>query len=136
MWNYDRPELRCFGFIRVVGRILNFLFVDTLLAGYFFADDGTCEAIISSESRCLSLRSIDGLEHLCVWSGGSCVFNQNIGSTLTSTMLLTVIISVCAVPFDFLVDLMITQVKPLIHDLVRRSSNDFPPVSPQSPLGS
>jgi hypothetical protein len=93
------------------------LFIDTVLAGLFFADDGTCETF-STKSACLTTSSLDQLDTLCVWTADnngdySCSFNEGIGQSAYSILILTTVIAVITVAFDAIFYFMLKKVKNL-----------------------
>jgi hypothetical protein len=99
-------------FIIVVGLIINFLFCDTILSVLFFYDDGTC-GTYTAESNCLSQMSLDELETLCVWdsSTSTCSFNDHVGQTFLSTLILTGIITAFSIPFQIFYESMVNAIR-------------------------
>jgi hypothetical protein len=79
-WTYPSHIFRSSKWVIAMGIVLNMLFVDTILASLFFADDNTCEGF-KTKSDCLNLNSLDQINNLCVWDKHlyACSFNQNIG---------------------------------------------------------
>jgi hypothetical protein len=96
--------------IECVGLIINFLFVDTVMAVLFFFDDGTCETY-TSKIQCLTQTSLDQQDTLCLWDGQACSFNPNIGQTFTSTLILTGIITAIAIPFELFFSSMVEAIR-------------------------
>jgi hypothetical protein len=100
------PE-RNFAYIRFttgMTRIINFLFVDTILAGLFFVDTGAC-GVHTNEKDCTFVRSLSQIEPLCVynfdhtgWYNASQTFNRTgyieIGTTSINASLYTTPIDV------------------------------------------
>jgi hypothetical protein len=84
-----------------IGLLVNFLFVDTLVAVLFFYNDGTCDTY-KAKNVCLSLLSLDFEDPLCEWHAETevCSFNYGIGNTFRSTLVLTAVMKVITVPFQ------------------------------------
>jgi hypothetical protein len=98
--------------IQVVGLIINMLFVDTILSVLFFYDDGSCGTYIT-EDACVALTSLDPDQTLCVWSAtsSSCSFNDSVGGTFESTLILTAIITTMAIPFQMFFESMVDAIR-------------------------
>lgn len=98
--------------------MINFIFIDTVLAGLFFVDKGQC-AQYMTEATCLQTKSLDQVDTLCLWTPPcddgfpsiSCTFNSDVGSTFFASLVLTNVISVVTVPFDAFVDFMVENVR-------------------------
>lgn len=92
------------------------LFIDTVLAGLFFADDGRCESY-TTRDKCLLTKSLDQLDTLCSWTEQDgtevCMFNQSIGQSFYSLLVQTTIISIITVFFDMAFYYMLKKVKNL-----------------------
>jgi hypothetical protein len=93
-----------------VGLLINFLFIDTIMAVLFFFDDGTCESY-AVQSQCLTQMSLDQQDTLCVWDGDACSFNPNIGQSFTSTLILTAIITGISIPFQLFFSSMVEAIR-------------------------
>jgi len=117
-YSSDR-DYRSVRWVRAMGRVLHMLFIDTILSGLFFADDGTCENY-TSKSTCLATSSLDQINTLCVWdSSDGCSFNSDIGSSVFTTLLLTTIITIITIPFDTLFYFMLRKAKDLAETKAR-----------------
>lgn len=107
--------------------VINFIFIDTILAGLFFVDTGQC-AHYNTEASCVEIKSLDKIDSLCIWhapSGaiaGSCTFNTNIGSSFLPTLILTNAISVVSAPFDSFVNFLVGKVRDYVLIVVLESS--------------
>jgi hypothetical protein len=112
-YNSER-DYRTVRWVILMGKVTNYLLIDTLLAYYFFADNGKCESI-TNKSFCLDPRSIDHLDQLCAWDDlhRSCAFNRNVGNSTLSCLILTTIITILAVPVDQLFVFMVRKVEKL-----------------------
>jgi hypothetical protein len=119
-YNPER-DYRSVRWLLIVGKITNFLLVDTILAALFFADNGQCESFVT-KSSCLQLRSLDQLDTLCVWDDlhRNCDFNHDIGNTALSTLILTTIITIITVPFDQFFMVIVRQVEHFFVDYYSR----------------
>jgi hypothetical protein len=109
-------DYRALRWVSAMGRLLTILFVDTILASLFFADDGTCEKFIIKED-CLRTRSLDQVDTLCAWDDSeyppTCSFNNNMGSNFFTILILTLIITTVTIPFNKMANLMIQQIREL-----------------------
>jgi len=122
-----------------MGKIINFMFIDTILVGLFFNDDGTCGSF-TSETSCHELRSLDQIDTLCHWNfdktgyeaavlenGGvladangvplleffqTCKFNQLSTEFLPNLVLVMVLTTFC-VPLDKFVTYLVYNVAAL-----------------------
>ena len=117
-----------------MGKVCNFLFVDTILSALFFADDGTCETF-QTEEDCLFLRALSQVDSLCEWEFdydtfynatvyynvsvenpvyngtdlsllfGSCSFS-GASSEFMPTLILVIVITIFTIPFDRIVEFL------------------------------
>ena len=118
-----------------MGKVLNFLFIDTILAGLFFADDGSCE-LYTNESECEFTRALNQVDSLCTWTFdtegynnltayynatsfngtelaplfGSCAFTT-MSEDFMALLLLTIMLTTFTVPLDAMVDAMVGKVE-------------------------
>jgi len=131
-----------------MGKIMNFMFIDTILAGLFFVDDGTC-ATHSNETDCIWLRSLNQVDSLCAWNfneagyknatsfyGGTvdyagqdlkekfhtCEFNE-LGSDFISSVILCVCITCFVVPLDIMFEIIISNIEGL-YFLILKERDD------------
>ena len=103
-----------------MGKIINFLFIGTVLAIYLIPDDETCQKYTSSES-CERRRSIDVEETLCLWDDeiNSCSANEEGSATFKATALICLLINVFVGPLDAMLRYFIRPVKTI---LIRRNN--------------
>jgi hypothetical protein len=132
-------------FLVGMGKVVNFMFIDAILAGLFFHDDGTCGSF-KSENSCGFLRSLDQVDPLCIWSFdqdgydaaisenhghlvdadgvklteffGTCSFNE-LGEDFVPLLIVTIILTTLTVPFDKLVEYLVANIAALFE-----STND------------
>jgi hypothetical protein len=109
-YNNER-KVKSSRWISATGRILNILFISTIIAKYFHADDGKCEKFLI-ESTCLSVNTLDQLSTLCVWNSqeDSCWFHTPTYGFLES-MILALVITIIVIPFDKLFNLAVFKVR-------------------------
>ena len=126
----------CFG----MTKIINFLFVDTILAGLFFADDGTCETY-PTEETCTFLRSLNQVDSLCQWKFdyegyanatayynatsfngtelaplyGTCSFSV-MSSEFVPTLLLVIVLTIFTIPLDQITQHWVTETQNLLFE--------------------
>jgi hypothetical protein len=124
-------------FTNGMAKIVNFLFVDTILAGLFFADDGTCETY-TNEEDCTFQRALSQVDSLCEWDFdsesfynatvyynvtaehpvfngtdlyqyySSCTFGGE-SSNFMSTLILVLVIAVVTVPFNQMSEYLVKE---------------------------
>jgi hypothetical protein len=121
-------------FVLGMTKVMNFIFVDTILAGLFFADDGTCETY-TNEEDCTFLRSLRQTDSLCTWTFddagyanatayynttryyngtdlyqlyGSCEFGSASGD-FTSVLAVVIILTLVTIPFDRLTETLVMK---------------------------
>ena len=89
--------------------------MDTILGVLFFVDSGVCATYIT-ELQCTYHYSLDQINSLCTWqiptdddSGPSCVFNENIGGDVLSSLVLAIIIGLLALPLNTLVFFVVRE---------------------------
>jgi hypothetical protein len=113
-YNSER-EYRTVTWLITIGRIINMLFIDTVLAFLFFADDGTCQNQ-TSVSMCLGIKALDGSE-LCSWDSNTehCSF-QGSSNDFLPTMILTTIITTITIPLDKLLIMLVMNCKNVFVD--------------------
>jgi hypothetical protein len=125
-------------FTKGMGKLVNFLFVDTILAGLFFADDGSCQSY-TTEEDCTFLRALSQVESLCSWEFdyegfynatvyynvpadnpiwndidlrdyyGSCSFGTEGKEEFIPTLILVVVISIFSIPFNIWIDFIVDE---------------------------
>jgi hypothetical protein len=80
--------------------VLTVMFVDIMLAWFFFNDDGSCR-LYTNEDSCVDIRtySFGYGHHTCHWNDVErwCTFNQT-HDDFMSALLLTVVVLFCAIP--------------------------------------
>ena len=106
-------ELKSLRWLLIAGRLLNFLFFTTLLVTAFYSDDGTCEAQVL-EGDCLSQSGIFGLSQTCTWEptlDSACQFNQLSFDNPLTLLLVAVVVTVLALPFDHLFYFAVVKLK-------------------------
>jgi hypothetical protein len=97
--------------VLAMGRLITFLFIDTLLASLFFNDDGTCQSY-ATQADCELPRQLDQIDTLCAWDSDQfqCSFNQT-DPTFYGVLIQAFVISTCAIPFNALFRYMINMLK-------------------------
>lgn len=115
--------------------MINFIFIDTVLAGLFFVDKGQCTSY-TTKASCLQTKSLDQMDSICVWSaddvglsGAKCSFNDETGATFLASLVLTSVISIAAAPFDAIINFIVDEVRNCIVSKVvnvRRQSTTAP----------
>jgi len=102
--------------IVAMGRILNILFIDTILAGIYFADDGSCQKL-STQAKCESTSNIFFAANTCRWVpyDGSCTF-QAPKNNFLPVLITSSIIVILMVPLDKLIRYMVAQNKLFYKD--------------------
>jgi hypothetical protein len=112
-----RPEgdFRTVTWLKAVGWTIMFLFMDTVLASLFFFDDGSCEKH-ATRSSCLLQTSLDQMDTLCLWdkSTETCSFNQDIGNSAVSNLIMTSLITIFSIPFEKLFEIMVDYVREFV----------------------
>jgi hypothetical protein len=105
-----KGDYRAAKFLCGMGLLINFMFVDTILAVLFFNDDGTCEAHTSFES-CEQIRSLDQFNTLCEWDSEAetCAFNENVGADAIPNLILAATIAIVAIPFQLFFNWMVNH---------------------------
>ena len=127
----EDQQLRSLKWVCGMGNIINFLFVDTILAGLFFDDGGVC-ATYQSKDQCLQSMSLDQMNTLCDWTPnapesiyGVCSF-EGPSDDFLAQCILTLIITTCAVPLNILVHRCTHTISDLVKSVqVRTSSNKY-----------
>jgi hypothetical protein len=118
--------------LELIIRVMLVFFSNTLIAQFYFADDGTCEGIIS-KAECLSEVSFDGVMSSCTWNESEeyCSFKdieiipQNICLIAFVNCLFVIVF---AKPFKVLLRYLaraLASGKRHIHDLHRETKSDF-----------
>jgi hypothetical protein len=123
---YDpQRDYRTASWLKIMGKVVNTLFVDTVLATLVFADDGQCEAF-TTRAKCYERMALNQVDQLCQWDKihHSCSFNQSIGSTAFTTLILTSVITVLTIPFDQIIDILVGRLRIFIHVHVKPSKID------------
>lgn len=101
-------DFRSVAWLNAMGWTIMFFFMDTVLSVLFFFDDGSCGKL-STESTCLLRTSLDEMSTLCVWdaTAETCSFNQDIGNSPVSCLVLTGMITIFSIPFEKLFEIMV-----------------------------
>lgn len=106
-------DLKSLRWLLVMGRVINFLFFTTLFVTSFYSDDGTCEDAALRED-CLSYRGLFNLGHMCTWEptlDTACTFNKLNFDNVLSLLVVAVVVTVVALPFDHLFYFVIVKIK-------------------------
>ena len=93
--------------------MLNFLFFTTVFVINFYSDDGSCEDSVLEED-CLSHKGIFNVGHTCTWEPtlqSACQFNQPSFDNPLALLLVAVVVTVVALPFDHLFYFVIMKLK-------------------------
>jgi hypothetical protein len=100
--------------IFLVGKLINFLFVGTVIAVLFFADDEQCNDY-KSESTCIDRLALDFTNNLCAWDNTDMVCTYNTFNTsIFSTLIATLVIQVLVAPIDSMLRHFLLMVKVLL----------------------
>ena len=107
----DSRDARSVRWVIAMGRLIAFLFIDTLLSSMFYNDDGTCQTY-TTQSSCESTLKLDQLNHLCRWNAQqwTCSFNDTPLSFYALIIQCTVIIAI-ATPLSGLFRYMVVCLK-------------------------
>ena len=128
------------------GKVLHFMFVDTILAGLFFVDDGTCGQF-TDESSCTFLSALNQLDSLCVWNfdaagyqnattvyGGpidfkgndlkpnfeSCAFNEDVMGDFISSLVLVTVLSCFIIPLNAFFEYLVNTIEGLYFQVLEK----------------
>merc|ERR1711881_456904 len=121
-----------------MGKVVNFMFIDTILAGLFFVDTGACAEHTDQES-CTFLRSLNQIDSLCAWNHDEaaydaavlanpgdpvsrseynvCEFNQ-LGTEFLSQLILVVCITSFVIPLDIMFASVVYKVEGLYFQML------------------
>ena len=92
------------------------VFINTILAALYYADDGQCDAY-ENVFDCLAPVSVDFINPLCSWDrlNRVCSFIPP-GVEFFSLLFLTAVLSIVSVPMDKLTYFFVCQVKELLEE--------------------
>lgn len=92
---YDSRTLK---WTLVMGRFLIFLFMNSVLASYLYADNGDCEAIIHKD-KCISTKTPGDYSNSCKWrdDNETCEFNPP-HISFVSILILTLVVTLLCIP--------------------------------------
>jgi hypothetical protein len=87
-----------------MGKIIAFLFMNSLVASTMYPDDGYCEAYLQ-KSACETAKTVGGLYDACVWKpeNSSCEFQPPQVDFLNS-IIITLVVTMLTVPLDKLIE--------------------------------
>ncbi len=113
-------------------RLIVFLFLNTIIAYYFYSDDGTCE-VIKTKSECDVTYSPLDVRLICNWRSdlNYCMY-QPPTLDLQTTLYLTVVVTTIAVPIDHFIEWMISHIMVLIKYRVDKIKSKIIPTLLQS----
>jgi hypothetical protein len=96
-------DYRTSQWLNLMGKLINYVFVGTILTVFFFGDDGTCERQ-SSKSLCLALKGPDFETSVCGWNERY-DFCEYVAppETFLTLIILALTINVLCVPLDVIV---------------------------------
>ena len=109
--------------IFILGKLINFIFVGTLVAVLFFADDETCGKF-DNENSCIDRLGLDLQHNLCIWNKEEeiCTYNSY-HTSVTATLIATLVIQVLVAPIDALLRHFLLMIKCLLverEDKIRK----------------
>jgi hypothetical protein len=106
--------------VLIIGKLINFMFVGTVVAVLFFSDDAECGKF-TSKSECIKRLGLDFKHNLCIWDTveESCHYNE-FHTSLYSTLIATLVIQVLVAPIDAMLNHFLLMIKCL---LVAREDN-------------
>jgi hypothetical protein len=98
--NHKDKSLRTVFWAAAMGKLVAFLFMNSLVASTMYADDGYCETYLDQTS-CSDAKTIGGMFDACRWktSNSSCEFQPPQIDFLTS-IIITLIVTMLTVPLD------------------------------------
>ena len=100
---YGTVKRKAVRVIMVVGRLVNMIFLDTILSA--LADDnGVCDSF-TTKTTCLQPASLDLQNRLCTWDPDwlTCSYNDH-GSTFLASLVITLVTVIGCVPLDAFVE--------------------------------
>ena len=115
---YDpQRELRAVHFVRAWGRLLCFLFANTVVTRSFYSDDGSCEAS-REQSACAAIAAPWGTRQMCQWDSvlQYCVFHPP-SLDFGSVVVVSLAIVVLSIPVYRLLEHLLDQVSAICHAL-------------------
>jgi len=116
----EDKQFRCAKWVLCMSKLVTFLFINTIFASLYYADDGVCENI-QSESVCNLSRGRGSLRYTCTWSSelDYCMYNP-LSFDFITLFTITIVVTVFSVPINSLLDYLITQVVLLARELLLR----------------
>jgi hypothetical protein len=105
--------------VYLIGKLINFIFIGTVVAIVFFATEEDCNAY-RSERACEERLGADYEHTLCIWDDTAgngtqtkCIFNSYQGG-VESTLIVTIIVNVFVAPIDALLKHFLLMTKSLL----------------------
>jgi hypothetical protein len=109
----DESDYRTTKFMTVFGACVNYLFVDTMLMYMFYSiENHTCRAQ-RTQMDCTSISKFYALHELCLWEPktNSCNVNSDVEFSYLSVILLSLFVSLLAVPLTAVVRALTIQTR-------------------------
>ena len=107
--NYSHGrDYRTVSFIKAMIELVAFLFMDTFMSVLFFKDDGTC-GTFKTPGACAVRMSLDQIDPLCTWEEDTCNFNENIGTSIVSTVVVVAVLEAVAIPLRLIFKVMLGE---------------------------
>lgn len=125
-------DYRCAKWVLCMCRLIVFLFLNTIIAYYFYSDDGTCE-VIKTKSECDVTYSPLDVRLICNWRSdlNYCMY-QPPTIDIQTTLYITVAVTTIAVPIDHFIEWMISHIMVLIKYRVDKIKSKIIPTLLQS----
>jgi hypothetical protein len=118
----EEGDYRTTRWLKVIGLILNFLFINTILAVQYF-DDNSCIARVS-ESACVTGKSLDQTNTMCIWNSGSskCQINADASESPLAVMVAASATTILAIPLQILFTVMVGQARKYIQSVLTKAA--------------
>jgi hypothetical protein len=118
----EEGDYRTTRWLKVVGLILNFLFINTILAVQYF-DDNSCIARVS-EPACVTGKSLDQTNTMCIWNSGSskCQINADASESPLAVMVAASATTILAIPLQVLFTVMVGQARKYIQSVLTKAA--------------
>jgi hypothetical protein len=116
-------DYRTTRWLKVIGLIMNFLFINTVLAVQYF-DDNACIAM-TTEATCLQSKAMDQVNSMCVWDVTKkvkCSINADATESPLAVMVAASATTILSIPLQVFYVVLMSQVRKYIQSSLTQTS--------------
>ena len=105
-------DYRVTRWVCLFGFVFNTLLINTIMTQLYLVDSSICNAL-TTQSSCLSLKSIDQVHSSCIWSSkdDTCSYDSSIMTNPTALLVLCLIVLLIQIPLNLAIYLAMCEIR-------------------------